>query len=428
MKIVNLKSENVKRLNAVEITPDGEIVIIGGRNGQGKTSVLDSIAMAIGGGEQICDVPLKEGTDVGKTTIAFDDDLVVIRQYNKSGTTSLTVQNKAGAKFPSPQAILDKLVGKLSFDPLEFTRLKPVEQRRVLSDLVKLDFTKVDQFYKETFDTRTNKSRDVKRLEGALSALTFVPGLPAEESSAQELNEQLQQANQHNQANAKIRLELDAGKAAGETARKRYDEQIIEVGRLLDLLAAAKEELEKRDTALVTARNAYKSKQESIAQLQDTPTDTITTAICGIDESNRKIRTNIAYQKTNEELRVARGEVESLTSQLEACVADKAKQLQEAPFPIAGLGFTENGVTFNDKPFSQASSAEQLRVSVAIGMAINPKLKVLLCRDGSLLDNDSLKLLSEIVTKNGFQCWVERVGNQDESAIIIEDGYVQNPK
>jgi len=99
--------------------------------------------------------------------------------------------------------------------------------------------------------------------------------------------------------------------------------------------------------------------------------------------------------------------------------------LSEAKFPVAGLSFDESGVTFNGLPFAQSSGAEQLRASVAIAMAMNPKLKVLLCRDGSLLDDDSLALLSQIVEDNGYQLWLERVGTGAECSVIIEDGAVK---
>jgi hypothetical protein len=93
--------------------------------------------------------------------------------------------------------------------------------------------------------------------------------------------------------------------------------------------------------------------------------------------------------------------------------------------PIEGLALNEEGVTFNDLPFSQCSSAEQLRISVAMGLALNPKLKVLLIRDGSLLDEESMKALAEQAAAADAQVWLERVGDKDKCAVIIEDGAVK---
>ena len=51
MQIVELRAENVKRLSAVTIRPTGPVVEITGKNEAGKSSVLDSIWMALGGAE-----------------------------------------------------------------------------------------------------------------------------------------------------------------------------------------------------------------------------------------------------------------------------------------------------------------------------------------------------------------------------------------
>ena len=113
---------------------------------------------------------------------------------------------------------------------------------------------------------------------------------------------------------------------------------------------------------------------------------------------------------------------------------DEAKQdlLSKAKFPIEGLSFDESGVYYNETPFSQCSSAERLRVSTAMGMAALNKdpngLKIILIRDGSLLDADNLKMISDMAEKNGYQVWIERVGEGQECTVIIEDGYLKGDK
>ncbi|HEX2100600.1 MAG TPA: hypothetical protein VHF69_08060, partial [Candidatus Synoicihabitans sp.] len=115
---------------------------------------------------------------------------------------------------------------------------------------------------------------------------------------------------------------------------------------------------------------------------------------------------------------------DALTAEIEAIDAQKANQLAEVKFPIDGLSFTEDGVTYNGLPFDQASSAEQLRVSVAIAAASNPKLGVMLVRDGSLMDDKSMTLLAELAQQHDVQVWVERVSQGSECSVIIEDGAV----
>src|SRR3990172_2313145 len=138
LRIVKLEAANVKRLTAVEITPDGSLIVVGGKNGAGKTSVLDSIAMALGGKDLVPELPLRRGADHGHVEVDLGD-LVVRRTFTEKGGGTLTVGNKDGAIYKSPQKILDQLVGRLSFDPLDFARMDPRQQRETLRSLVGLD-------------------------------------------------------------------------------------------------------------------------------------------------------------------------------------------------------------------------------------------------------------------------------------------------
>ena len=98
--------------------------------------------------------------------------------------------------------------------------------------------------------------------------------------------------------------------------------------------------------------------------------------------------------------------------------------IASAEFPVEGLGFDETGVTMNDLPFVQASDALKLRVSVAMGMKMNPELRVLLIRNGSLLDEDNLAMIAEMAEESNSQVWLEKVGKSDDVTVLIEDGMV----
>lgn len=140
MKIIELNAENIKRLTAVEIHPDETVQIIGGNNGQGKSSVLDAIWLALGGGaaKKSTARPIRDGEKKAKVTLDLGD-LKVTRTWTSNDKSVLKVESVNGAQFKSPQAMLDKLVGKFSFDPLAFTQLSAKEQRQQLINLVDLD-------------------------------------------------------------------------------------------------------------------------------------------------------------------------------------------------------------------------------------------------------------------------------------------------
>jgi len=151
-KIIKLTAENVKRLKAVEITPDGGCVVIGGNNAQGKTSVLDSIAMALGGKTNIPGKPIRDGQE--KASVIVETDQLVVTRVFTSGGSRVEIKNKDGLKFSSPQSILDALVGSIAFDPLEFSRKPAKEQLETLRDVCGIDTEEIENEIRNVFESR----------------------------------------------------------------------------------------------------------------------------------------------------------------------------------------------------------------------------------------------------------------------------------
>lgn len=309
---------------------------------------------------------------------------------------------RGSATCSSPQKMLDELVGRLSFDPLEFTRLSAKEQREALLDLVELDVD-LDELAAERariFDARTEVGRQGK----AIGDVVVDESLPTEEESASSIISEIQEITRLN----------------GEWNRRKEDE-----------IAAAKEcerindEIARLQHALEDAKAHFSNAQESRSSLPE-PRDTsdLEAKLATVEETNAKIRANNEARKQVTRKEALRQDYEALTAKIAELDTMKADALKAAKFPVAGLGFDESGVTYRGVPFAQASSAEQIRVSIAMAMAMNPKLHVLRIKDGSLLDDESLAAIRDQVSANDYQLWIERVGNADEGAVIIEDGEV----
>lgn len=435
-KILKLQIENVKRLQVVEITPDGNMVQISGENGAGKSSVLDSIWYLLGGQDSLPGMPVRKGqekasisAEIGETTVA---DLIVKRTFSASGGTSLVVSNKDGLKYPSPQAVLDKLVGTLSFDPLEFARNKK-EQAATLKKLVGLDFAEQDKERAETFNFRTGVNRDVKALESRLAAMPEHKDVPAEEVSTASILADQAKTSTVNASNSRAR-------ADAELARKTLAQMMADKGHIDSVITAKEAQLKavqkdlsdlraKRETAMAdihTFDTNLKVQESNVAKLKDEDLAPFGKRMDEAEVTNAKIRANAKRADIANELKTKAGQSEKLTAKLAEIDAAKSKAITTANYPIPGLGFTEAGeVTFDGIPFDQASTAEQTRVSVAIGLALNPKLRVLLIRDGSLLDEKSMALMAEMAGKNDAQVWIERVGEGGAVAVVIEDGRIK---
>jgi len=419
--IVRLTAENFMRLKAVDITADGSgTIIISGKNEQGKTSVLNIIGKAVGGQRFKCKLekPIREGQDRAVISVETDDGLIVTRTWTKNGTPgSLTIRDKNGGKYSSPQELLDKIIGDLSFDPLIFANEKEKEQRRILLELVDLeiDIDKLDTKRKEIFDNRTEINREVKKKENQLDGMEKPLEKIQEETKITDLLEEHRKASEivsgHNRDIEDVKSFTSEGKNLVE-----------KIKRLKEELSKAESELEEIKTKGIKLVNKIKT-------YQDPDLDEISNRMKNVEDVNERIRMKKRqsedYEKTEKEYLELKTKSEGMTEEINKIDEKKSKALSNAKFPINGLGFDEEGITFKGNPFHQCSQAEKLKVSIAIAMKLNPEFRVLRVTDASLLDEDNKKVIDAMAKKMNFQIWLEVVSSKDEGVgIYIEDGQV----
>lgn len=410
-KIIRLESTNYKRLKAVEIVPDpdGNLVIVAGKNGHGKTSILDSITAALGGvNAKTTPKPIRDGEERAEIVLETED-LIVTRKFTASGST-LIVKSPDGAVYPKGQAKLTDMLGGISLDPHAFTQLSDREQLATLLDLVELPFSpdKLAAERKDVFDRRTDANRRVKELTARAAEYNSRPAdLPDEEVSVSALLTQYRDAAAWDQEvkDAKDNVQWWANK------NRALAERIAE---LQEELARDK----RREKVAVDRVVDYEA-------MPAVDVNAIQAQIDGAEETNAAVRHHQIGEKVRASLTIAQQEAAELTAAIDAIDKQKADGLAAAVFPIDELGFDESGVTYKDVPFKQASSAEQLRVSLAMAIALNPKLRVIRIADGSLLDSDNLALIESMAREHDFQVWIEVVGDGDGRGIIIEDGEVK---
>lgn len=433
MKILSLLVENVKRVEAVEIEPpaDAPLLVIAGENEAGKSSVLDAIEMALGGEKRIPDAPVRRGAAKGKI-VADLGDIVVERRFTAAGGTSLVVTGKDGQKRPSPQALLDGLYGKLSFDPLAFAEAKPDEQATILRAIARIDTTAVDAKRKAAADERTIVNREVKTLEAQLAGLPKPPANVGLNSlDPVDLTFVQTQLRDADAAHTKYQQCVDAVRVF-ESEWARADQRVADaenaVTHYRNLLEEAEERLENAHTSAALAKDAVakarataeaeKVKLPDRAKLQDT--------LAQAQNLNAEIADRKRYDDLKASLRAKEKAADALTADINNADVEKVQMLTSATFPLEGIGLDANGgVTWQGLPFEQASTAVRTRVSVAIGAALNPKLRVILVRNGNDLDRKNLALLAESAREHGLQCWVERIaGGDGQATVVIEDGSV----
>jgi hypothetical protein len=292
--------------------------------------------------------------------------------------------------------MLDKLVGELSFDPLEFSKMDAKRQSEVLKKLVGLDFDSLNLNHRKCFDERTVVNREGKAMKARLDDMTKHDDAPDEEVSISELSGQYAKAVEKNQGMILQQHELD--------------NEVTELASLKKRVAALGKSVKAREVAL--------------SKIKQSDTQAIKAKMDKAEATNARVRENRIYNEVDAQVSDLRKKSISLSDKIAGLVDEKAKLLANAKFPIKGLAIEEEGVTFQDIPFVQCSAAQRIRVSVAIGLAMNPKLRVLLIREGSLLDQKNLAAIAKMAETAKAQIWIERVSKGKECSIIIEDGSV----
>jgi len=408
MKIIKLEVENFKRLKAIEITPEGNTVVISGKNAQGKTSILDAIMAALAGAEvkKTTKKPIRDGESKASVTLDLGD-IIVTRNWTSNDKSYLKVENKQGMEFKSPQSMLDDLVGRLTFDPLAFVNMRPTEQVKALLECVDIgiDLAAHDRRREVLYQHRTNVNRDVKRLEGSLATMDKPDqNTPTREQSASALLKQIEDARVLERRKASLHSEMSQLKSDIEEAQKK-------VAILQGQIEAA------------TKQGKQKKKEYEKIKVPDIK-DMEVSLSC-LESTNALARKAAEYRDTKLELENTQMESDLLTEKIKALDEAKSSAIAKADMPVNGLSFDKDGLILNGIPLTQISSAEQLKVSVAMGMAVNPKLRVLRITDGSLLDSDNMAVIESLAKDGDFQVWIEKVDDTGKVGIYIEDGNIK---
>ena len=425
MKITAVSVESFKRIEQVAITPDADrvLVLIGGRNAQGKTSLLDALTSVFGGKNALPADPVRHGAEAAEIRVELDGGaLIVKRVVDAAGESALEVRED-GVKVRSPQAVLDKLVSGRFLDPLQFLALPPKDQRATLLAMVGDADRLADLEKKRTraFDKRTEVGREAKKAEGELARIPVIT--PAEPIDVAALTLESRQIEERlrtvNGIEAELKSALDA--------KVRADADVDRARRALLAAEAAQDDAIR---AVHAAQEAWNVVAGDAAKI-DPRRDEILFEIRRAQDHNTKVAADTAAMKrraeTEAEAARLRAEADACTAAIAEIDKRKAEILAAAALPVPGLGIDDASVTLNGVPLAQASGAERHRVALALAIAASPNLKDVWIRDGALLDEDSLREVERHAAAAGVRVWVERVGTRDPGCIVIHDGRVVEP-
>ena len=418
VKIMALEAENVKRIKAVALTPSPTgLTLVGGNNNQGKTSVLDALAWALGGDRFRPDAAQRDGAIApAHLKVTLSNGVVVER---KGKNASLTVTDPTGRR--SGQQLLNAFVEPLALDLPRFMDASDKEKADILLRIIGIgaELHTRDLEIKGLYDKRTFTGQLAAQKKHFAEEMISYPEAPDEPVSASELIRQQQDILARNGENQRLRaqyaeLEQQVQQCVDELKRTR--ERIATLQQLAD-------ELDAKHTKLF---NQQETARKTVSQLQDESTAELEASIRDIEETNRKVRANLEKSRAEDEAAQYASEYDRLTESIQQKRADRMALLNGADLPLPGLSVEDGVLTYKGKHWRDMSGSDQLRVAAAIVRRLNPDCGFVLLDKLEQMDMTTLQEFSAWLEAEGLQAIATRVSTGSECQIIIEDGMVKD--
>lgn len=410
MKIAKLEIENVKRVRAVTLEPaESGLTVIGGNNGQGKTSVLDAIAWALGGDKYRPSNPTREGSVIPPYLhVEMDNGLIVERRGEKS---VLKVTDPSGRK--GGQQLLNEFVEQLALDLPRFMAASNKDKAQTLLKIIGVEKELAELEYKiqTTYNRRLELGRIALQKKKFADELPMYPDAPKEPISASELILKQQDILARNGENQRLRSALEQLKGQREVLRNKIDDLNVK-------LAELNRQLEETESRIAVG-------EKTTAELVDESTDEIRESLVNIEAINAKVAANCQREKAKIEAEQYQKEYDSLSDEIDSLREAKVELLTGAKLPLPGLSVEDGELTYNGQKWDCMSSAEQLRIATAIVRCLNPDCGFVLIDKLEQMDIDTMREFGAWLEAEDLQAIATRVSTGDECSIIISDGMAE---
>lgn len=409
VKINKLEIENVKRVKAVTIEPTSNgLTILGGNNNQGKTSVLDAIAWALGGNKYKPSKPARDGSMNPPTLrLELSNGLIVER---KGKNSDLKVTDPSGQK--AGQQLLDSFVEELALNLPKFIESSAKDKANTLLQIIGVGekLWELDRKEERLYNERRTIGQIADQKKKYAAEQPQYPEAPNELVSIADLIHEQQEILARN----------------GENAKKRQNrENIVNSLHLSEArLKQLKEQLAQEEATHESLMSDYIAANKSIEDLVDESTDEIESSIANIEEINRKVRANLDKEKAEEDAKQYSSQYDNLSKQIQDVRDERTSLLDSADLPLPGLSVEDGELVFEGQKWDNMSGSQQLRVATAIVRKLKPECGFVLLDKLEQMDIPTLTEFGKWLEYEGLQAIATRVSSGEECQIIIEDGYV----
>lgn len=419
VKINSLEIENVKRIQAVALEPTANgLTVIGGNNGQGKTSVLDAICWALGGERLRPSNATREGSTVPpKIKLTLSNGLIVER---KGKNSDLKVTDPSGRK--SGQQLLNEFVSELALNLPKFMQASSREKAETLLQIIGVgpQLAKLEAEEQQLYNQRTvlGRTRDRKKLFA--EGMPYWPNAPKEPVSISDLIRQQQEILARNGENQRKRQKVEDLNRDRSFADQELHQQEAQLLELQARIGQTSAKIRAIDADLEIA-------EKDALELHDESTEELERQISDFERINKQVRDNLDRDRAADEAKVLSDQYDGMTQQIEQTRQAKRDLLNGANLPLPELGVEEGELTYQGKRWDCMSGSDQLRVAVAIVRRLNPNCGFVLVDKLEQMDLDTLRAFAAWLEQEGLQAIATRVSTGDECSIIIEDGHAVTP-
>ena len=427
MRVVEFEVFHMMGLKRAKLQmPENGVVLIGGENGHGKTRTIESFLMAMCGksGMDWPDVELADEDREGWVRVKLTGDtelhdlegfvveLKLKKRRGKPVLEQFRILDSTGDEAASPREFLQRLYSLRALDPRALEKASPAKRAELIKKLVGLDFTDLDSDRDVAYKKRTEINRDNKMLQGRRSGIEFPEGTPDAPISVVALVAEKDRAMAYNRA-------VDQDARALKNMQDHDAKLADEITKLEQRLADLKEAKAKYVVDIA-------KQQEIVAGAVKIDVTQIQDAIESSEITNADVSRKLEASRLDKEIHQLAVESQKLTDKIERIDNEKQRKLEDAKWPLPNMSLDDSGVLLDGLPFEQASSAQRLFASVKVGMALNPKLKLFVSKDGNDLDNKTLLELDKMLKENGYQMILEFVTRSDADearcAVVFKDG------
>lgn len=424
MKIKSVRISDFRGLKFADFEPSEHIVAIYGKNGAGKSSVLDAIFSTIAGANSFPEAPVRSGCDEAECSVVLSNGVTVTRKWSSSGKSVLEVNNPFGYKQDRPQSYLSSLFSQIAFDPLSFSDLPPKEQAKQLISVAGIDdeVRKINDEIKEIQKKRKDLKYAIEEKKKKIDSIrkfgvsgdydTSVFGDSSESKTINKIKDDIYEAKVGiDSAEEEIAsLEYENEEIGNEIELKKIEINELEVslGSNLDEICKLKSEIRRLSEISKSLNTKF---DQAVSEFM---------ASCCCEYIDRMESEISSIMNSDEE---NRSRIKSLEDEMVA-LSDKANE----KLGIMGIEFSGDGALYCGMNIKNLSTAEKIKIGIFIAEACQKPLNVIYARDASLLDEESMQELFDFAKEKDAQIFIERVGVPErDDVIVIEDGFIKPP-